>query len=91
MPLGTFKNFPYTVVESRIDRGDTILLMTDGFPELMNDDNEMFGYKQAKNLFEDLAEQTPEEIITELKNAGSERVKDLDPDDDVTFVVIKVK
>ena len=49
MPLGTFNNFPYSVVESNISSGDTILLMSDGFPELLNDKNEMYGYKRARN------------------------------------------
>jgi len=91
MPLGTFSEFPYSLVESTISSGDTILMMSDGFPELMNDKKEMFGYKRTRNLFEDLAEKTPEEIISKLKDAGSEWVNDNDPDDDVTFVVIKVK
>ena len=91
MPLGTFNNFPYSVVESSIKSGDTILLMSDGFPELMNSEKEMFGYKRTRNLFEELSLESPEDIITKLKDAGSEWVNDTDPDDDVTFVVIKVK
>jgi serine phosphatase RsbU (regulator of sigma subunit) len=91
MPLGAFNDFPYSVIESDISSGDTILLMSDGFPELFNDEKEMFGYKRARNLFEELAGNAPEEIISKLKDAGSEWVKDKDPDDDVTFVVIKVK
>ena len=91
MPLGTFNNFPYTLVESSIESGDTILMMSDGFPELFNDQKEMFGYKRAKNLFEEVAGLSPEEIISKLKNAGSDWVNDKEPDDDVTFVVIKVK
>lgn len=91
MPLGTFNDFPYSVVESSINSGDTILLMSDGFPELMNSDKEMFGYKRTRNLFEELSSESPEDIITQLKDAGSEWVNDNDPDDDVTFVVLKVK
>jgi len=91
MPLGTFNDFPYSLIESNLSSGDTILMMSDGFPELMNNENEMFGYKRTRNLFEDLAEKAPEEIIVKLKDAGSEWVNDKDPDDDVTFVVIKVK
>ena len=91
MPLGTFNNFPYSLIESNISSGDTILMMSDGFPELMNDSKEMFGYKQARNLFEEISGESPEDIITKLKNAGSEWTNDADPDDDVTFVVIKVK
>ena len=91
MPLGSFSDFPYSVVESSINSGDTILLMSDGFPELQNDEKEMYGYKRARNYFEEIAGQSPEEIISKLKTAGSNWVKDTDPDDDVTFVVIKVK
>ncbi len=91
MPLGTFNNFPYSLIESELGEGDTILLMSDGFPELLNDNKEMYGYKRARNLFEELAIEAPEDIISKLKTAGSEWVKDADPDDDVTFVVIKVK
>jgi hypothetical protein len=42
-------------------------------------------------LFEDMADQTPEQIINYLKNEGASWVDNKDPDDDVTFVVIKVK
>lgn len=91
MPLGTFSNFPYTEIISELCSGDTILLMSDGFPELFNDKKEMYGYKRARNIFEELANEAPEEIISKLKNAGAEWINDKDPDDDVTFVVIKVK
>ncbi len=91
MPLGTFNDFPYSLIESNISSGDTILMMSDGFPELMNDEKEMFGYKQARNLFEEVAGESPEEIIQKLRDAGTDWVNNADPDDDVTFVVIKVK
>ena len=57
----------------------------------MNSEKEMFDYKRTRNLFEELSIESPEDIITKLKDAGSEWVNDTDPDDDVTFVVIKVK
>ena len=91
MPLGTFDNYPYSLIKSELGKGDTILLMSDGLPELFNDEKEMFGYKRARNLFEELAEKSPEDIISGLNKAGSDFVNDKDPDDDVTFVVIKVK
>ncbi len=91
MPLGAMYNFPYQIERTNISKGDTILLMSDGFPELLNDKNEMYGYKRAMNYFEEIAGESPEEIISKLKTAGSEWVKDKDPDDDVTFVVVKVK
>lgn len=91
MPLGTMDNFPYELKEMELYSGDTILLMSDGFPELQNVNKEMLGYKRAKNSFEEISEKEPERIITYLKEVGSRWTNDRDPDDDVTFVVIKVK
>ena len=90
MPLGAMRNFPYEVRETSISSGDTILLMSDGFPELMNESKEMYGYNRARTLFKETATRTPEEIIETLTKAASDWISDKDPDDDVTFVVIKV-
>ncbi len=91
MPLGTIDKFPYDVRETTLKPGDTLLMLSDGLPELHNDEKEMFGYKRVRNVFEDVAEKSPEEIIEHLKNQGSKWVNDKEPEDDVTFVVIKVK
>ncbi|MCB0283660.1 MAG: SpoIIE family protein phosphatase [Calditrichaeota bacterium] len=91
MPLGTMDKFPYEIKDTTIKPGDTILLMSDGLPELTSDSGEMYGYKRIRNNFEDVAEQAPEDIISFFKNEGSGWINNADPDDDVTFVVIKVK
>jgi len=91
MPLGTMQDFPYQVKESTINSGDSILMISDGFPELLNDKSEAFGYKRVRNLFEENSAKTPEEIISVLRKKGDEWTNSAEPDDDVTFVVIKVK
>jgi serine phosphatase RsbU (regulator of sigma subunit) len=91
MPLGTMSDFPYEVRDTVLNNGDTILLMSDGFPELLNNNDEQYGYKKVRNKFEEIAEQRPEQIIEIMKNEGSDWASDTDPEDDITFVVIKVK
>lgn len=91
MPLGTMNNFPYEIKEMNLNPGDALLILSDGLPELQNNNGELYGYKRVRNKFEEVAESSPEEIITSLKNDGSAWVNDEDPEDDVTFVVIKVK
>ncbi len=91
MPLGAMKDVNYDVKEMKIERGDTLLLMSDGFAELKNDDKEIYGYKRARNSFEDAANKEPEEIISYLREEGKSWTNNKEPDDDVTFVVIKVK
>ena len=42
MPLGAMLKFPYNIHEKELKSGDTILLLTDGIPEQMNIDEEMY-------------------------------------------------
>jgi serine phosphatase RsbU (regulator of sigma subunit)/ligand-binding sensor domain-containing protein len=91
MPLGAMKGIEYDIKELKIEQGDTLLLMSDGFAELQNGKNEMYGYKRARNTFEETARKEPEEIVNYLKEEGMRWTNDEEPDDDVTFVVIKVK
>ena len=91
MPLGTINNFPYTIKESHLEQGDTILVLSDGLPELKNSNNEIFGYDRTKTEFHSVGEKEPEEIVNHLKTSASDWINNEDPGDDITFVVIKVK
>ena len=91
MPLGAIKDFPYETRETEIAPGDTLLLLSDGLPELQNEQNEHYGYTRVKGALKRSAEKEPEEIINYFKNESSKWVNGKDPDDDVTFVIIKVK
>ena len=91
MPLGTMNNFPYAVKESHLEKGDAILLVSDGLPELINNNSEMYGYDRTKTEFNLVGEKEPEEIVEHFKNSASQWVDGKEPDDDITFVVVKVK
>ena len=91
MPLGTMEKFPYKTEETKLNSGDTILLTSDGFPELLNNKNEQYGYDRIKKTFLETGNLHPETIIERFKEEGSIWAGDSDPDDDITFVVIKIK
>lgn len=91
MPLGAYQDFPYELRSAEIFPGDTLLLLSDGLPELFNRNKEMFGYERVMETYKKAAGKSSEEIIEILKNAGSDWANNEAPDDDVTFVVIKVK
>ena len=57
MPLGAMKGVDYDVKELKIERGDTLLLMSDGFAELKNEEEEIYGYKRARNSFEEVSKE----------------------------------
>jgi len=89
MPLGTIKTFPYRIEESFLENGDTILLYSDGLPELVNEKEEMYGYDRIKKELSSVGEKNPEEIINYLGNSALQWADGKALDDDVTFVVIK--
>jgi len=91
MPLGAMKNFPYKESTFKLNKGDVILLLSDGFPELHNGKNELFGYRRVKKSFKEAGERSPKKIIKHLKETASNWSGGKDPDDDVTFVVLKMK
>lgn len=90
MPLGSFAQFPYKQEELELAPGDTIALMSDGLPEMFNHDGEILDYPAAKNIFAEVAEQSPHEIIAHLVKAGERWANGRPQDDDVTFVVMQV-
>ena len=51
----------------------------------------MFGYDRVTLEYEKVASNKPKEIIEHLKNIGADWVNGNAPDDDVTFVVLKMK
>jgi len=91
MPLGAMNNFPYQREETTLNKGDTIFLFSDGLPELVNDNSEMYGFERVIRKFNSVGEKAPEEIVDHIKKSAAEWANGKKPDDDVTFVVIKVK
>lgn len=91
MPLGAMKSSQYSLKEINYEKSDVLLLMSDGFAELKNVNNEQYGYQRTKELFGSIAHKSSSEIINELKNTALQWLDGSEPDDDVTFVVIKVK
>ena len=91
LPLGSMAEASYDQWKSHLEPGDTVLLMTDGFPELMNPQQEPLGYERACALFREVADGTPEEITSHLAEAAQEWTGGQPPIDDLTFVVLKMK
>ena len=91
MPIGAMSQSQYKVTGASLNSGDVLLLLTDGMPELQNRTNEMFGYRRLQKCFFEIAEKRPRKIIEHLKDTAAQWSCDRDPEDDVTFVVIRAK
>jgi len=89
-PLGTLgTEYPEKTIE--LASGDTVLFLTDGFPELMNDAGQQFGYTAALEAFASAARaETADGVIATLAEIVRRWHGDGAPNDDVTFVVTRV-
>jgi sigma-B regulation protein RsbU (phosphoserine phosphatase) len=100
---GTFEDLPRTGpalglvpsarfeigVTEPIGPGDVLLLYTDGLPEAMGPQKEMFGMERVKHLLAGLQERTAQQIVAQLVRAVTEFSRREVLDDDLTLVVAK--
>ncbi len=91
MPLGTKVDFPYEKRKLKLNSGDVLLLFSDGITELFNIEKEMFGITRLISVFKDLASLSSRNIIEELQKTISDWLNGKLPEDDITFIVAKVR
>ena len=93
LPLGSFPGAIHMEQEiSFKDKGDILVMMSDGLPEAENIGDEMVGYERTEEKIRSLADRSAEEIkdgLVELCNSWLEGHAELK--DDMTFVIIKKK
>jgi serine phosphatase RsbU (regulator of sigma subunit) len=89
-PLGTL-GVEYAQAAVDVASGDTVLFQSDGFPELMNDAGQQLGYTGAMDAFA-IAATAPsaDAVIAALADEARRWHGDAPPNDDVTFVVVRV-
>lgn len=91
IPLGGPADFTYPRRETSLSKGDTLLLMSDGFPELFNKHKEILDYSRAKVLFGSIGEKTASDTIKSLLKEVEIWKGEAKQEDDITFVVVKKK
>ena len=91
VPLGWLEDFSYQQVETNLFPGDTILLMTDGFAELFNENEELLGYDRTIEIFKQAVHNSPHEVISRLIEAGEKWRGLRAQEDDITFVLLRMK
>jgi serine phosphatase RsbU (regulator of sigma subunit) len=91
MPLGAHKQFPYEIIRMSVSPGDILFLMSDGYTELFNSDRVMLERELIEHAILTHAGCPAAEIVSALFEAGDVWRGTKAQDDDITFVVIKVR
>ncbi len=89
LPVGVFCNEHFAVNTIQLEKGDTLLLYTDGLSEALDQDGIEFGMDRVARLFRDNRELGPRALldacVRDLSSFGVARM----PADDVTLMAIR--
>jgi|GEM_PF-6048991 len=89
-PLGAPNWGQHPTWSGALEPGDTLLLMTDGLPELLDLSGEPLGYPAAIEAFREAAlAGTAREVIDHLNDRARSWSQSETPQDDITFVALR--
>jgi sigma-B regulation protein RsbU (phosphoserine phosphatase) len=91
MSLGLVKGAEYEDhLFTDVQPGQIIMALTDGLWEAFNKDGEMFGKDRVRSLIRRFANLSAVEISERINAALSSFLEQKKPDDDLTYVIVKV-
>ncbi|HSP05737.1 MAG TPA: SpoIIE family protein phosphatase, partial [Acidobacteriota bacterium] len=82
-------SFAYEQREIELAPGDTLLMMSDGFPEMFDPSGEMLGYGRAREWFEHAASASPGDLIDRLIRQSETWAGGRPQEDDVTLALVR--
>jgi sigma-B regulation protein RsbU (phosphoserine phosphatase) len=86
---GVFDDMEYTEYTLQMDRGDTLVMFTDGVTEAMNRDGMEFGSARLKNVITGQTTKSSRQVVETVKRAISDFTDGAEQSDDITMLVIK--
>jgi serine phosphatase RsbU (regulator of sigma subunit) len=90
IPLGMISGVPYSrATEANLEAGDMMVLITDGFYEWEDRNEEQFGLERLENTIREARDSTAEEVISKLRTAVERFCGGTEQKDDLTAVVLK--
>jgi len=89
LPLGGLKNEKFSMLKKSFQKGDVLVMLSDGLPEASNENNQMYDYDRIIDLIKKNNTKEPEEIKAEFFDSLNSWLNGGIPEDDVTLVIIK--
>jgi sigma-B regulation protein RsbU (phosphoserine phosphatase) len=92
-PLGFLRRINVRPVEMRLEPGDALIWLSDGFEERMNHANQIWGSEQVERTLERICveEKSAEDIARRMIDACDGAAEGRSNEDDMTIVVAKIR
>lgn len=89
--LGVEEGYEFKKESHKFNKGDYLLMFTDGLNESINKDEEQFGYQRIEETIKGTSELGLEEVIKKLNDNLNSFTGNKEQFDDITMVLIKNK
>ena len=89
LPLGGLKNEKFSILKMPFQKGDILVMLSDGLPEASNENKEMYDYDRIVELITKNHTKEPKDIKKEFFKSLDSWLDGGIPDDDVTLVIVK--
>ena len=87
--LGAMGNMPYTGEHLQLNKGDTLIMYTDGVTEAMNHQGELFGETRLEEVLNTTIKKSAKELTHMILEAIHHHVKDAEQSDDITILALR--
>lgn len=90
LPMGLFETASFTYAETQLERGDRLMLYTDGINEAENNDGKQFGVEPLVRLALDCQQHSAQELLNETLERLSDFTEEQEQKDDITMLIVQV-
>ena len=91
LPMGLFNQATYDELKIEAQPGDAFIFFSDGILDATSSKGEMFGRQHLEKVADANMNRSAEELVNAIFTAVCEHAEGVDPFDDQTIVVLKVK
>ncbi len=88
--LAAMDGMQYSINEAKLEKGEMLLLYTDGVPEATNENNELYGMERLIETFHNCHTNSPTELLTMIRKDVNDFVGETPQFDDITMLSIKI-
>ncbi len=89
-PLGVFDPFSFQQNVIQLEKGDTLILYTDGVSEALNRTREQFGHERLIEVIFQYGDRSPKELLHAILERVQEFSDKQPQHDDVTLMIVRV-
>lgn len=89
-PLGLFDGGDFSLCDRTLEPGASLLIFTDGLLEAASPDGTFFGIDRVRATFSELGGESPEEVVTALRDEVRDFTRAKGLSDDFTVVAVRV-